>query len=308
MNSRQKAFTLIELLVVVAIIVVLMAVLLPALQAARDQAKRVSCGSNVRQLALGTFVYLAEHNDTFMSQGQYCNIMRGDYNGNTTMLRFFSMAMNVPEVCSPDKGSIDNNITANLRFRTPKSLICPASLIRVSVNSSDPGNMNYYRITYAFYTGSHFPLAAASDGKMHQFNLKRRSLEEAGMYVRGSSGMVPGGLAAMWGDRYNVSITSQGNNGGWQETNHPDKNGRGGGGNVANVDGSVEWLDYKPNGGVSDKGFIINGGSIGGHLAIPSNAIFVSADNNDNVDPSSNRVIMGRTQVAPANKVFAGAE
>lgn len=63
--QKHAAFTLIELLVVIAVIAILMGILMPALQKAREQARLVSCGSNLRQLVFGLNLYAEDNSQKF---------------------------------------------------------------------------------------------------------------------------------------------------------------------------------------------------------------------------------------------------
>lgn len=69
LRTRQSAFTLIELLVVVAIIALLISILLPSLSRAREQARRVVCGTQIRGYVMVMLTYADEYNGYLADPG-----------------------------------------------------------------------------------------------------------------------------------------------------------------------------------------------------------------------------------------------
>ena len=65
MRLRRNGFTLIGLLVVIAIIAILAAILFPVLARARENARKASCQSNLKQIATGLLMYAQDYDERF---------------------------------------------------------------------------------------------------------------------------------------------------------------------------------------------------------------------------------------------------
>ena len=78
-KKASQAFTLIELLVVIAIIAILAAILFPVFARARDNARRTSCLSNLKQIGLGVLQYTQDYDETMPLANWGSNAGNGFY-------------------------------------------------------------------------------------------------------------------------------------------------------------------------------------------------------------------------------------
>jgi len=66
---RRRGFTLIELLVVIAIITIMAAILFPVFAKAREQARKATCASNLRQIGMALLQYVQDYDERWPSEG-----------------------------------------------------------------------------------------------------------------------------------------------------------------------------------------------------------------------------------------------
>ena len=125
-GSRTQGFTLVELLVVIAIIGVLVALLLPAIQAAREAARRTDCINRIRQLALAAHNYasavgtLPEHGTVIIKGGEDT----GALSSQAKLLPYMEQ-QNVQNLVDQDQHWRHNN--NKVAMRTPLTFFrCPS--------------------------------------------------------------------------------------------------------------------------------------------------------------------------------------
>jgi prepilin-type N-terminal cleavage/methylation domain-containing protein len=119
-KSQHKAirgFTLIELLVVIAIIAILAAILFPVFGRARENARRSSCQSNLKQLGLGILQYSQDY-DERLPQAE---IGGGPASGGWVEFENFSFSSSDPTDFFPARGSIYPYVKSEQIFVCPRT-------------------------------------------------------------------------------------------------------------------------------------------------------------------------------------------
>jgi prepilin-type N-terminal cleavage/methylation domain-containing protein/prepilin-type processing-associated H-X9-DG protein len=161
---RHSAFTLIELLVVVAIIALLIAILLPSLGAARNQARTVACGANLRAVAQGLNTYASDWG-VFPAAYTYAGQLdMGNTTPNKGYIHWSYYLYNGGDVPNGSTNNGNGATASNVGRMPAKAFTCPSfpqgglRPTNTAVNSlldglpSDVGSINDYQAPRMAYT------------------------------------------------------------------------------------------------------------------------------------------------------------
>lgn len=159
MNRRRPAFTLVELLVVIAIIGVLVSLLLPAVQAAREAARRTSCSNNLKQMGLA----MHNHHDTLneLPSGYLYRGGNGKTNyGWAVLIMPYLEQKNLYEQLDPIKVPLYDRYKSGasaadktLLQTKLKNYRCPSDTGPDLANSINFGSSNHFRVALSNYVG-----------------------------------------------------------------------------------------------------------------------------------------------------------
>ena len=148
----RRAFTLIELLVVVAIIALLIAILLPSLGKAREQARRVTCGTNMHGYGIAMQSYMSEYTKALTT---LTNPFGGAtpnafwvYNTHGSQISLEALAPYMKGVSGLNSNQTDvSNITIT------KIWFCPSQGMGQPNTSPDVANWKWFTMNYSYFGG-----------------------------------------------------------------------------------------------------------------------------------------------------------
>ncbi len=155
--KKRTGFTLIELLVVIAIIAILVALLLPAVQSAREAARRIQCKNNLKQIGLAMHNYHGANSTMPMSFVVDYNTPGGEWSVHARLLPYVDEANLYLQI------DLSEPYTAGSAVATTRMgmYLCPSEPNdRARLDSS--GNRIHYPINYGFNAGGWFTWSNSS--------------------------------------------------------------------------------------------------------------------------------------------------
>ena len=165
--TTRRGFTLVELLVVIAIIGLLVALLLPAVQAAREAARRTQCANHLRQIGLALHNYHGVH-DRFPA-GRMRNFVDGQgrcFSAYAHLLPYLE-ANNLFEKINFNADPDDPAANGTALGQTVRVFLCPSDNHRVlQSNTVGAVVVNSAVHNYPLNTGTTFPLSPRNPGNV----------------------------------------------------------------------------------------------------------------------------------------------
>ncbi|MDO5553916.1 MAG: DUF1559 domain-containing protein [Planctomycetia bacterium] len=211
--GRKRGFTLVELLVVIAIIGILIALLLPAVQAAREAARRMECTNKLKQLGLATHNYHDTYN-AFPPGGsnQYNGTVESDSRGlgwTVRLLPYLEQSSLYDSIAQAKFPRAWYTFTTANLYRTPvTALLCPSD--PEAFNNNDAFGKTSYRACFgdnwrincnatpeevplargmfvvAQYTPSFYTMASVTDGTSNTALFSEGGINVAGNVSNGT--------------------------------------------------------------------------------------------------------------------------